>query len=731
MNKKNSKQILEDAVSWRPAPVIWLTNATSAPRWFHVSVIVLTLQFLGSVSSLTAETAATTKSGDVAAPGARASAASFKRTPLPYRDLAERVVDLERLARVPLLGARASQSVGELRAADLTAKTNADSSSSADTERALARFGGPGFLNRFIFSAARDDINPDARLRFLVDGREQEALSFSMATLLQGKAKPFTAPLSKVRSGKPLMGNYFFPIPFSESLEIRASVGHDAGKNNCFRYAFQANRPPMTKTFEPFSARLLSQYESDFAPVIAKLAKQEPLFDPCQNTVRHMKKRRLSPGDRRDLLVLKGAGLIRQLRIKPSNREGDALRQLAIRIYTDIDYNLFYDSIPMVAAPLGDFFGLPFGRPGKPFKTLMLEWGENGGVIRYVMPYGYGARIEIENGSNRFVEIELEAYVEERKAIGTDYGRFRAIWRRVVRPDNEMRPTGLKSEPEPKPAPEPAPFIALDLRAKGWLLGVTESIVSDTALAPGASISPAIITTNGRGNLAGLWDSALPETRPSPREIGRGGYLTANAIPFTRSIKIVKSLKGYEDYAAVFYWYQHDLSDLKSPLPPPRKRLAFHVTSPRRYSDAIEAESLKATPRVGKSETVSAKGYSGAQWGNNAFLRYFPEHPTGALNIELKPAPSLAGERAAVWARVAKGPRHGKFQLDVADAPVIDGYARCIELSPWIKLGEINVPDDQPLILPLKVVGENPLARNNLLEVDMIRLEPLPNQLKK
>lgn len=136
----------------------------------------------------------------------------------------------------------------------------------------------------------------------------------------------------------------------------------------------------------------------------------------------------LAPGECASLGQIEGAGCVKHwwvtLMSLPS-REHE-LCTTVLRMFWD------GESSPSVEVPIGDFFGLGFGRR-RNFNSLPLQASPQDGKgmnCWFPMPFERGARFEVENQSDArlifFYYIDYEAY----PALEGDFARFHALWRR-------------------------------------------------------------------------------------------------------------------------------------------------------------------------------------------------------------------------------------------------------------------------------------------------------------
>lgn len=124
-----------------------------------------------------------------------------------------------------------------------------------------------------------------------------------------------------------------------------------------------------------------------------------------------------------DLAHIQGAGIVKHIWVTISSPDPLVRRNLVLRMYWDGQKH------PSVEAPLGDFFGQGWGMKYN-FVSLPLAAAPKDGnalVCYFPMPFGNGARIEIENQSDVPVA-SFYYYVdyEEHRTIPDDMGRFHA-----------------------------------------------------------------------------------------------------------------------------------------------------------------------------------------------------------------------------------------------------------------------------------------------------------------
>lgn len=137
----------------------------------------------------------------------------------------------------------------------------------------------------------------------------------------------------------------------------------------------------------------------------------------------------VAPGAKAVLAEIPGAGIIKHIWFTIAHSDPMFRRNMILRMYWDGQEH------PSVESPIGDFFGQGWGEFYN-WASLPLAAAPVGGralVSYFPMPFGKGARIEVENQSDKPVD-SFYFYVdyEEHDRIGEDAGRFHAWWNREL-----------------------------------------------------------------------------------------------------------------------------------------------------------------------------------------------------------------------------------------------------------------------------------------------------------
>ncbi len=127
------------------------------------------------------------------------------------------------------------------------------------------------------------------------------------------------------------------------------------------------------------------------------------------------------------LAETEGAGCVRHIWVTIRSSEEWYLRKILLRMYWDGEKE------PSVEVPIGDFFGIGHGVTHNYVSAPLQMSPQDGKGFNcwWPMPYGDGARIEVENQGTMNVE-SFYYYVdyEEHDGLEEGLGRFHAAWRR-------------------------------------------------------------------------------------------------------------------------------------------------------------------------------------------------------------------------------------------------------------------------------------------------------------
>ena len=336
----------------------------------------------------------------------------------------------------------------------------------------------------------------------------------------------------------------------------------------------------------------------------------------------------LAPGARRDLFNVKGAGVINHIWVTIAPPPPALSRHdIILRMYWD------GETEPSVAAPIGDFFGQGWDE-SYPFSALPLAAGPREGralVSYFAMPFASGARIEVENDSEKKIDA-FYYYVDyvELQSLPADLGRFHAFYNHAVTEaspegENEWSLLGTQG----KNTTGERNHLVADIEGKGHYVGVNYYVDCPSPMWYGEGDDMFFIDgERWPSSLHGTGTEDYFNTSWSPNVLFQHpyfGYARVNTgsgwlgrthvyrfhlsdpVYFDRSLRF--SIEhGHDnnltlDLSTVAYWYQAE---------PHKKFPAF----PSR-------EARKPKPRIGevdmhlwRHEWRKARGADGRLWGN-------------------------------------------------------------------------------------------------------------------
>ena len=298
----------------------------------------------------------------------------------------------------------------------------------------------------------------------------------------------------------------------------------------------------------------------------------------------------ISPGERRTLFDVKGAGVIDHIWITIAPPPPALSRHdLILRMYWD------GETSPSVESPVGDFFGQGWDE-SYPFATLPLAAGPREGramVSYFPMPFATGARIEIENDSTQKVDA-FYYYVDyqEYASLPADLGRFHAFYNHAT---TEAPPEGENEwsvlGPQGKNTTGDRNYLIADIEGKGHYVGVNYYVDcpspmwygegDDMFFIDGERWPPSLHGTGTEDYFNTSWSPNVLFQHPYygyARVNGQTGWLgrthvyrfhLADPIYFDKSLRF--SIEhGHNnnltlDLSSVAYWYQ---SEPHKPFPP-------------------------------------------------------------------------------------------------------------------------------------------------------------------
>jgi len=337
--------------------------------------------------------------------------------PFDYEYFLSRLVDLDGLPKIEP-GVRCKQDSSYDRAGrdpkheDANGDTGKYLRIEPNGEAVMADIQGPGCIFR-IWSA-----DPQGQIRFYLDGDTKPTYEFTFHNMFLGDwgKQKVPPPIVYKRPGARAFDSYL-PIPFARSCRVTADEAYVQ------YYHIQYKIYPPGTAVETFHLPFTPQENVVLQEVAAIWAAQGKNPQPPGPTARTVKDEvTLEPGKPTRIALLPGPAVVKAVRMKLVGRERDALRNTLLRVFWDDQRE------PDVDAPLGDFFGAPWG--GVTYRSLPLGVTEDGFYCYYRMPYHWRALFTAENQGAQPATLRFEITYEPRDALPPDVGYFHAKWRR-------------------------------------------------------------------------------------------------------------------------------------------------------------------------------------------------------------------------------------------------------------------------------------------------------------
>ena len=304
-------------------------------------------------------------------------------------------------------------------------------------------------------------------------------------------------------------------------------------------------------------------------------------------------------GGRVNIAEVLGAGVVTHIWLTMLHQDPLSRRNVVLRMYWD------GEPTPSVESPLGDFFGQGWGA-SYPYAALPLAAAPSAGAglnCFFPMPFADGARIELENQSDRPLErLYFHVDYEKHAGIGEDLGRFHAWWNREP---TEARSGGSDRWGSPGAAlahrSDRGNYLVLEAAGRGHYVGVNYYVDNpspewygegdDVFLVDGEPWPGSLHGTGTEDYFGTAWNPSGPYQHPyfgyalvDHPEGWRGcahayRFDLEGPVPFRRSLRVsfehghanVRAL----DLASVAYWYQ---AEPHRPFPPLPEKAARQPT---------------------------------------------------------------------------------------------------------------------------------------------------------
>jgi hypothetical protein len=328
----------------------------------------------------------------------------------------------------------------------------------------------------------------------------------------------------------------------------------------------------------------------------------------------------IDPGETKPIADIEGCGSITHIWITIAHADIFWARSVVLRAFFDGS-----DS-PCIEAPLGDFFGVGNCRPA-PYWSAAFSTAPVGGrgLNCFVpMPYGAGARLEIENQSELpapavYYYVDYEEYPGVDASALSELGRFHAWWNREAPTsavDHSGEPSSFGFRGVNLDGSEN--YVVLEAEGRGHYIGCHLYIYNeaggwwgegdDMIFVDGEEFPPSLHGTGTEDYFGTAWSPS--ETFISPyhgisfaeRSDWRGfsswyRFHIADPIRFEKSIKVTiehgHANDRSDDWSSVGYWYQPEPHAPQRRLPPVEDRIP--PASPQGEEALMRASQLVRT----------------------------------------------------------------------------------------------------------------------------------------
>ena len=341
----------------------------------------------------------------------------------------------------------------------------------------------------------------------------------------------------------------------------------------------------------------------------------------------------IEPGETAHLGAIERAGCVKHWWVTTMTmpHDPDELVKSVLRMYWDGEVT------PSVEVPLGDFFGMGFGRR-RNFVSQPLQMSPEDGKSMncwFPMPFGDGARFTLENqGESRVVfyyYVDYEAYA----SIDADLARFHAVWHRAnpsagvarekgwTRADyrlDDRRPVGAGlgfgapwSEPNLDAARN---YTILDVRGNGQYVGCVLNVdVFERQVNDWYGEGDDMIFVDGES-----WPPRLHGT-------GTEDYFNTAFCPT-------------QEYSAPYHGITLYSGNPSWPWGGKNSMYRFHVEDPIRFR-----ESIRVTIETGHANALANDYSSTAYWYQSGRTDPLPRLPAVEARLPRPDPPELAAPR--------------------------------------------------------------------------------------
>ncbi len=302
-------------------------------------------------------------------------------------------------------------------------------------------------------------------------------------------------------------------------------------------------------------------------------------------------------GETVTIAEIDGPGVIRHIWVTISHPDPMYRRNVVLRMYWDGVRN------PSVECPVGDFFGQGWGEHYNYVSLPLCASPREGRALNsyFPMPFADGARIEIENQSERKCD-SFYYYIDYEKTDGLadDQGRFHALWNRSIHtPSQGVENEWAMFNVQAANLTDEFNHLIVEARGRGHYVGVNYYVDSPTPLwygegddmwfIDGEAWPPSLHGTGTEDYFNTAWSPTEHYLHPyfgyarvNGGETGWLGRTHVYRFHLEDPIRFSKSLRGSievghadcltADVVTVAYWYQAPPLRKLAKLPPVEKR---------------------------------------------------------------------------------------------------------------------------------------------------------------
>jgi hypothetical protein len=646
---------------------------------------------------------------------------------LTYRDLIQRMLDLEQLAVLPEEGERCAQWSSFDRASRYEESSgryvnwgaNDDGPQYIRRENGLAvlaEMEGPGCIWR-IWSARAEK----GRVKIYLDGQEKPVVDLPFQNYFDGTTPPFDFPeLSYNLNEHGSSGqNLYFPIPYQKSCKIVAEDGWGR------YYQFVYTTFPKGTQVPTFSAELAARHRADLQRVndfFATRRGEDPKGDRPGQMV-ESGRLSLGPGERAEL-VLEGPRAITALRGKLYARDRQdqmgALRKVILRITWDDQ------PTPAVWAPVGDFFGTAPGE--NHYRSLVTGMTPEYWYAYWYMPFRKKAVLELVNEDSVARELSYEVVHAPLSRPMEELGYFHCKWHRGRH--------GLPPDRWPD-------WVMLRTEGRGRYCGVMLHVWNplgdwwgegDEKFFVDGEKFPSTFGTGSEDYFGYAWchpglfqrayhGQTMTQNNQGHQSVFR--WHVVDNVPFQKSFEgcIEKYFDEVERgtlYACTVVWYQVPGGTDDYPPVPASARHDYYRIPPRKAGGFA----ILGNP-PGQVRTQHMAGFKGGKWQNQDQLWWTDAKPGDKLQVIV---PVKEAGRYRVGVVLTKARDYGIVQLYLngkkAGEP-IDLYNPEVVNTEVLPLGEFDLPAGEN-VLTVEIVGKNPQAvPGYMFGLDYLTFDPV------